>query len=459
MRRESHPPQRRSTGIGTQGLNLVPGTGLLAACVPGAFGGWLALLAEHGTWRLADVLEFAIGYAERGYPVVPGIPSTIRYAEGLLRSWPGSADSYLPPPEPGSLFRNPALAATYRRIVDESRGGSREQEIERARLLFYEGFVAETIDRFSAENAGLLTGHDLASWHATFEAPATFDFHGLTVCKTPPWGQGPVFLQQLALLDGFDLTEMSDSHYIHIVVECAKLAFADREAFYGDPAFTDVPLATLLSRKYNDERRRLVREDASTELVPGGGRLPALVAGAVSAGPGEPTQAVGRGDTVHLDIADRFGNFVSATPSGGWLQASPVILSLAGRSARALRCSGFRNDCRLRSRQGSGRERRFRRHSHFATAALTWLSARPAGNNKTSGRCTSSSAMSSSETTCRPRSTHRASTPTTFRRRSIPGRQNHVRSRSSRGGATRSPANCAVAATTSTSRTPGRLAA
>ena len=311
-----------------EGLNLVPGTGLLAACVPGAFGGWLALLAEHGTWRLADVLEFAIGYAERGYPVVPGIPSTIRYAEELLRSWPGSADLYLPPPEPGSLFQNPALAATYRRIVDESRGGSREQEIERARLLFYEGFVAETIDRFSAENAGLLTGHDLASWHATFEAPATFDFHGLTVCKTPPWGQGPVFLQQLALLDGFDLTEMSDSQYIHIVVECAKLAFADREAFYGDPAFTDVPLATLLSRKYNDERRRLVREDASTELVPGGGRLPTLVAGAVSAGPGEPTQAVGRGDTVHLDIADRFGNFVSATPSGGWLQASPVIPEL-----------------------------------------------------------------------------------------------------------------------------------
>jgi gamma-glutamyltranspeptidase/glutathione hydrolase len=312
----------------SEGLDLVPGTGLLAACVPGSFGGWLALLAEHGTWRLADVLELAIGYAEHGYPVVPGIPFTIRAAEALLRGWPASADLYLPPPEPGSLARNPALAATYRRIIDESRGGSREQEIERARLAFYEGFVAEAIDRFSATQGGALDGDDLASWHATFEAPATFDYHGLTVCKTPAWGQGPVFLQQLALLAGFDLAELSDAEYVHTVVECAKLAFADREAFYGDPAFVDVPLERLLSAAYNDERRRLVTEEASGELRPGAGRLPTLVAAAPAVGAGEPTQAVGRGDTVHLDVADRFGNLVSATPSGGWLQSSPVIAEL-----------------------------------------------------------------------------------------------------------------------------------
>jgi gamma-glutamyltranspeptidase/glutathione hydrolase len=312
----------------SEGLDLVPGTGLLAACVPGSFGGWLALLEEHGTWRLADVLELAIGYAEHGYPVVPGIPSTIRAAESLLRGWPASAALYLPAPEPGSLFRNPALAATYRRILDESRGGSREQEIERARLAFYEGFVAEAIDRFSAAHGGVLSGGDLASWRATFEAPATFDYHGLTVCKTPPWGQGPVFLQQLALLAGFDLEGLSDAEYVHTVVECAKLAFADREAFYGDPAFADVPLERLLSAEYNDERRRLVTDEASGELRPGGGRLPTLVAAARAIGAGEPTQAVGRGDTVHLDVADRFGNLVSATPSGGWLQSSPVIAEL-----------------------------------------------------------------------------------------------------------------------------------
>jgi gamma-glutamyltranspeptidase/glutathione hydrolase len=129
-----------------------------------------------------------------------------------------------------------------------------------------------------------------------------------------------VFLQQLALLAGFDLTELSDAEYVHTVVECAKLAFADREAFYGD---TDVPLDHLLSREYNDERRQLIGEDASAELRPGGGRLPRLVEAEATVGSGEPT-----GDTVHLDVADRFGNLVSATPSGGWLQSSPVIPEL-----------------------------------------------------------------------------------------------------------------------------------
>jgi gamma-glutamyltranspeptidase / glutathione hydrolase len=304
------------------GHELVPGTGLLAACVPGAFGGWVRLLAELGTWRLEDVLGFAIDYAEEGYPVVPGMTMTIERTEELLRTWDGSAELYLPAPRPGSLFRNPALAATYRRIVDESRGGSRERELERAHDLFYEGFVAEKLDRFSAGNGGLLTGTDLASWAPTLEPPATFDFHGLTVCKTGPWGQGPVFLEQLALLDGFDLRELSDPEYVHVVVECAKLAFADREAFYGD---TDVPLERLLSREYADERRRLVGDTASEELRPGdGGRLPAPATGAATVGAGEPT----RGDTVHLDVADRFGNLVSATPSGGWLQSSPVIPAL-----------------------------------------------------------------------------------------------------------------------------------
>ena len=140
-----------------------PGTGLLAACVPGAFGGWLRLLREFGTWRLEDVLAFAIGYAEHGYPVVPGIPLTIARAEPLLRGWPGSAALYLPAPEPGSLFRNPALAATYRRIVDESRGGSREEEIERARVALLRG-LRRRGDRplLGARTAGCSTGDDLA---------------------------------------------------------------------------------------------------------------------------------------------------------------------------------------------------------------------------------------------------------------------------------------------------------
>jgi gamma-glutamyltranspeptidase/glutathione hydrolase len=308
----------RVRGLGHEAM---PGTGPLAACVPGAFGGWLLLLQEFGTWRLEDVLAFAIGYAEHGYPVVAGITITIEHVEPLLREWPASAALYLPAPQPGTTFRNPQLAATWKRLLDEARGGSREDEIERARSVFYEGFVAEAIDRFSRENGGLLDADDLREWRATLEPPAVLDYRGLTVCKTGPWGQGPVGLQQLALLSGFDVGDMSEEEFAHVVTECAKLAFADRDAAYGDAL--PVPLETLLSAEYNDERRKLVTDEASSELRPGLGRLPALHASGdiVSLGVGEPT----RGDTVHLDVADRFGNLFSATPSGGWLQSSPTI--------------------------------------------------------------------------------------------------------------------------------------
>ncbi|HEX4745391.1 MAG TPA: gamma-glutamyltransferase family protein [Gaiellaceae bacterium] len=303
------------------GHDLIPGTGVLAACVPGAFGGWLLLLREFGTWRLEDVLEFTIGYAEHGYPLHERIRATIELHEGLLEGWPASRDLYLPAPAAGALFRNPALAATYRRILEESRGGSREEEIEKARRAWYEGFVAEEIDRFVAGEGGLLTGEDLATWEATVEPVATFEYRDLTVCKTQPWAAGPVGLQQLALLAGYDLAELSTAEFVHVVVECAKLAFADRDALYGDAE--DVPLETLLSAEYNDARRALVGDEASAEYTPGLGRLPTLRPVGPTAGSGEP----GRG-TVHLDIADRFGNLISATPSGGWLHSSPVIPAL-----------------------------------------------------------------------------------------------------------------------------------
>ena len=303
------------------GHELIPGTGVLAACVPGAFGGWLLLLRDFGTWRLEDVLEFAIGYAERGFPLHERIPATIRLHEELIAGWPGSRDLYLPVPEAGALFHNRALAATYGRIVEESRGGSREEEIEKARRAWYEGFVAEEIDRFCAAEGGLLTGADLAAWHATLEPAATLEYRGLTVCKTQPWGAGPVALQQLALLAGYDLAELSAAELVHVVTECAKLAFADRDALYGDAE--EVPLERLLAKGYNDERRTLVGDEASGEYTPGLGRLPSLHAVEATAGSGEPTR-----DTVHLDVADRFGNMLSATPSGGWLQSSPVIPAL-----------------------------------------------------------------------------------------------------------------------------------
>ena len=299
------------------GHELVPGTGLLAACVPGSFGGWLLLLEEFGTWPLADVLEYAIGYAEHGYPVVAGITRTIEHTEALLRDWPGSASLYLPPPRPGTTFRNPQLAATWRRVLAES-GGT----VEGARRVYYEGFVAEEIDRFCREHDGLLTGNDLAAWRATLEPPATVDYRGLTVCKTGAWGQGPAGLQQLRLLEGFDIAGLGEAELVHVTTEAAKLAFADRDANYGD---ADVDLDRLLSKQYADERRALIGEQASGELRAGAGRLPALRGDTgLVLGAGEPT----RGDTVHLDVADRFGNLISATPSGGWLQSSPTIPAL-----------------------------------------------------------------------------------------------------------------------------------
>ena len=300
------------------GHELVPGTGLLAACVPGAFDAWLLLLREFGTLPLAEVMEPAIGYAEGGYPLVPGICADIAKMEQVFRDeWPGSAELYLPVPKPGTLFRNRDLAATYRRVLAESKG-----EIEAARDVFYRGFVAEAI----VEAGSLLTGDDLGSWHASVEQPVTRRYEGWDVYKTAPWGQGPVFLQQLALLEGFELGEREGPDFVHTVVECAKLAFADREAWYGDG---DVPLDDLLSAEYSDERRRLVGEEPSGELRPGspGGReprLPHIPEAEDEPGTGEPT----RNDTCHVDVVDRFGNAVSATPSGGWLHGSPVIPGL-----------------------------------------------------------------------------------------------------------------------------------
>jgi gamma-glutamyltranspeptidase / glutathione hydrolase len=340
--------------FGELGLDLVPGNGLLAACVPAAFGTWMLLLAAHGSLPLREVMRYAIGYAADGYPVVPGISSAIGSMAGVFTEhWPSSAEVYLPGgvPAPGSRFANRALARTYQRILDEAEaaGSGREAQIEAARRAFYEGFVAESIGSYLAHarvmdgtgdrHAGLLAAGDLAAWRASTEAPASAGYAGLTVCKTGPWGQGPVFLQQLQLLAGIGLGEMRPGgvDHIHTVVECAKLAFADREAWYGDPEFADVPLTDLLSPQYADQRRALVGQTASGDLRPGapGGRQPVLPDFATAprqgvvlgSWAGEPTLAHS-GDTCHLDVADRFGNLVAATPSGGWLHSSPVIPGL-----------------------------------------------------------------------------------------------------------------------------------
>ncbi|HTT88067.1 MAG TPA: gamma-glutamyltransferase family protein [Acidimicrobiales bacterium] len=349
------------------GLRIIPGTGPLAAVVPGAFGGWLAMLRDFGTLHLRDVLRFAIGYAGNGYPMLARTDFAIRSLEALFRDhWTTSGDVYLPATGAGGMARNRVLADTYQRLVDEAeaRSPNREGQIEAALDIWYRGWVAEALiifqgkswlDSTGERHHGLLDGDDLASWAPTYEVPLSTSYGGYTIFKTGPWGQGPVFLQQLQLLAGFDLKAMGHGspEYVHTITECAKLAFADREAWYGDPNFVDVPMDELLSKDYADERRKLVSDESSPELRPGapGGRLPRLpefVTGgdAAAAGAGEPAvrpaqgdpahtgdpalrgDAGVRGDTVHLDVVDCHGNMVSATPSGGWLTGAPVVPEL-----------------------------------------------------------------------------------------------------------------------------------
>ncbi|HLH92821.1 MAG TPA: gamma-glutamyltransferase family protein [Xanthobacteraceae bacterium] len=341
------------------GLKQVPGTGLLPAVVPGAFDAWMLLLRDYGKLTLADVLEPAIGYAQNGFPVLPRVASSIVAAKEFFSiEWPTSAKVWLPGgqvPRPRALMRTPQIAATYRRILQEASaaGSDRVAQIEKARDVYYRGFVAEAIDRFyrTAElidstgrrNGGLLTGDDLARYRAKIEPTVSRRYRGLDVHKTRPWGQGPVFLQTLALLEGFDLDAMptTGERFAHTLVECLKLGYADREVFYGDPDVVDVPLATLLSDDYAAARRKLVGETASAAMRPGDlpgaaermARVMAMAGAETPAniGAGEPTFAplpVEWGDTVHIDVVDRWGNMLSATPSGGWLQSSPVVPEL-----------------------------------------------------------------------------------------------------------------------------------
>jgi gamma-glutamyltranspeptidase/glutathione hydrolase len=343
--------------FGKLSIDLIPATGVLPAVVPGAFDAWCLMLRDWGTWELADVLAFAIGYATNGIHIVPRISATIEGMRMLFEAeWKSSAAVFLPggkTPAPESLFARPALAATYQRICREAVGATRETRIEAARAAWYRGFVADAVGNFFRSNdvldvtgrrhRGLLAADDFARWSATVEDPVAYDYHGHTVLKCGPWSQGPVFLQQLALLRGFDIGAMDPfgAEFVHTVVECAKLAYADREAYYGDPNFSAVPLGALLSDDYNAERRMLVARDASLELRPGTvpGYTPMVDRDSAvrqnlltrTPGAGEPTVArlgVIGADTCHLDVIDRDGNMVSATPSGGWLQSSPVIPEL-----------------------------------------------------------------------------------------------------------------------------------
>ncbi|WP_345042694.1 gamma-glutamyltransferase family protein [Georgenia daeguensis] len=341
-----------------EGLELVPGSGALAAAVPGAVDAWFVLLRDHGTWELADVLAQAIGYARDGHPVVGRVGDTVaQVADLFTEHWTTSAALWMPegrPPHAGEIVRNEAYARTLERLVEAGRepgvADDRVARIEAARRAWREGFVAEAATAFAArphrhsdgaDHAGVMTVEDFAAFGAGYEPAVTIEFRGHTIAKTGAWGQGPVLLQMLAILDGFDDERLDPSTALgaHTILEAEKLAMADREAYYGD---RDVPLDVLLSAEYAAQRRALITDRASAEFRPG--RIPGVEpflpplredyappAGGSAAGLGEPTVSPTgetRGDTCHLDVVDRWGNIVSATPSGGWLQSSPAVPEL-----------------------------------------------------------------------------------------------------------------------------------
>ncbi len=329
------------------GVELIPGAGLLAAGVPAAFDALVTALRDFGTRSLAEVLEPALELASDGFPMhvglcgdpnlpddaIAGAGASLRSnAKRFLTKWPSSGRVYLPDgkvPTPGSVLKNPALANFFKRVLDSESGAKnrgREAGLEAARDRFYRGDIARDIVAWSDANGGLLEATDLERFTTRLETPATADYRGVTVFKCGPWSQGPVFLQQLKLLEGFDLSAMghNSADYIHTVIEAAKLSFADREAYYGDPEFIEVPLAGLLSDRYAAIRRELIDSaHASMDQRPGDPVAMRAMRDAPAAG----ARPWG-GGTIHVTAADRAGNMIAVTASGGWIPSSPVIDAL-----------------------------------------------------------------------------------------------------------------------------------
>ncbi|GAB3261265.1 gamma-glutamyltransferase family protein [Kineosporia babensis] len=336
----------------SEGLDLVPGAGGLATAVPGSVDAWMLLLSTHGTWEAADVLAPAIAYARDGHPVLARVASTITSVADLFRDhWTTSAALWMPDgriPQPGEQVKNPAYADTLERLLAAGQHEpTRQARIEAFRREWREGFVAREAVEFlraphrhssGTDHAAVISAEDFAGFQAGFEEPTTIEFRGTTIAKTGPFGQGPVLLQALRILNGFEDGDLDPSteRGAHTVLEALKLALADRDAYYGSEADPDV-LKHLLSPEYAATRRDLITDRASHEFRPGEVpgvqpfRPPLETKSVDAVGVGEPTvQATGttRGDTCHVDVVDRWGNIVSVTPSGGWLQSSPTIPAL-----------------------------------------------------------------------------------------------------------------------------------
>jgi gamma-glutamyltranspeptidase/glutathione hydrolase len=298
----------------------VPMQGILSAITPGVFDGLILALDKYGTKSFAEVAEPAIEYAEEGFPMPEEFGNMLRGYQRIMTLWPDSMKFFYPegvPTPRGEIFREPILAKTLRELVaaEKKAHGKRDAKLKAVRDLFYKGSIAKRIADFSEKNGGLIAYNDLANFHAEVDEPKMGTYRGYEIYKPGFWTQGPVMIQTLNILEGYDLKAMGHNspQYLHTVVEAVKLAFADRDEYYGDPKFSKIPEEILLSKDYATERRKMIDpEHASIEHRPGGfGRrinVPSTqgAAGAVN-------------DTTCVNVVDRQGNAFSATPSGAWL--------------------------------------------------------------------------------------------------------------------------------------------
>ena len=317
-----------------RGLTDVPDEGILSSGVPAALGALVTVLARFGQLTFAEVVTPALNYARKGFPVHTGLYGQERFGirdleEKFRNHWSGSAKIYLPHgmvAEVGQVIANPALAdlLDYLKTEEQATSGDRKKGLEAVLEAFYRGDPATEIERFSKERNGLLARSDLERFETHFEEPVSMQFADTKVFKCGPWNQGPVMLQALAILESYDLKGMghNSENYLHWTTEAFKLAFADREQYYGDPMQVDVPMTELLSKDYSLMRAALVDpEKANSELRPGDPkRKLALLPieerlGGASWGPG----------TVHVDVIDGDGNMAAFTPSGGWLKSAEVV--------------------------------------------------------------------------------------------------------------------------------------
>jgi gamma-glutamyltranspeptidase/glutathione hydrolase len=330
-----------------KGMAYPPEYGPLAAVTPGTPGGLMAMLAEYGTLSLGEVLAPAIQMAD-GYPIEGQLTRTIEHTKDWTKQWPSSRAIFLPhagaaweAPEAGEMFHQPELAATLRKLVEAekqalARKKTRREAIYAAYDRFYKGDIAQELARGTQEQGGLITAQDLAAWKLRWEEPVKTSYKGIDVYKLTVWTQGPALLQALNLLEPMDLKGMgyNSARYIHALYQVMNLAFADRDFYYGDPAFPpEEPVAGLLSKEYADARRKAIdwaRNDAHAK--PGdpypfqGQQNPFLdllktwgektVQGADERAALEHAFVAG---TTSIEAADESGWVVSVTPSGGWV--------------------------------------------------------------------------------------------------------------------------------------------